>query len=210
MDLSIIIPCHNLEGYIGRCIDSILAQRTQYTFEIIFVLDCCTDKTEEEIRNKMSPLSEYTILHARNKSCGASRNDGLDIAKGKYIQFVDGDDWLIGTDVFQKLIDLIQDYDIVKFDCEAEGNRWMPGWDAWMFMWAREIIGDTRFESRTLDRSAGEESVLEAKNFRDAVLAKNPKYLEIPDKLYHYTWGRPGSNMNLWYGGNFYDYWEKV
>ena len=47
MDLSIIIPCHNLEGYIEKCIDSILAQDiTGYECEIIFVCDNCTDKNK--------------------------------------------------------------------------------------------------------------------------------------------------------------------
>ena len=210
-DLSVCIPCHNLQGYIGRCIESILSQDTNYTYEIIFICDCCSDNTRKEIEEKMQNSNiPYHIKDSKNKSCGWSRNDALELSSGRYIQFIDGDDWLIGTNVFQKLIDLMEYYDIIKFECVAEGGRQLPGWDSWQFIWTREIIGDTRFEARTLDRNAGEESVLEAKNFRDAVRSKPHRYLEIPDKLYHYTWGRTGSNMNLWYEGKFYDYFENL
>ena len=52
-DLSIIIPCHNLEGLIGNCLDSILSQKTKYTYEIICICDRCTDNTKNIIFDKL-------------------------------------------------------------------------------------------------------------------------------------------------------------
>lgn len=91
--VSIIIPAHNVERYINRCIQSILKQ-TYSNIEIILIEDSSTDNTAA-ICDELSNNNENIIVrHVINKSAGKSRNDGLDIAKGKYVVFVDSDDYI--------------------------------------------------------------------------------------------------------------------
>jgi glycosyltransferase involved in cell wall biosynthesis len=92
--ISVIVLTYNCEAYIRRSIDSVLEQELK-NLEIIVVDDASTDKTQEvlKIHYKNNPFVNV-ILHAENKKQGASRNTGLDRAKGKYVFFLDSDDWL--------------------------------------------------------------------------------------------------------------------
>ena len=91
--VSVIIPAHNVEKYIGRCLDYILSQ-TYRNIEIIIIEDSSTDKTNA-ICKKYSEENENIILkHVENRSAGKSRNAGIELAKGKYITFVDSDDYI--------------------------------------------------------------------------------------------------------------------
>ena len=91
MKLSIIIPVYNVEKYLPKCLDSILNQSFK-DFEIICINDGSSD-------NSLKILEEYKdkriiIINKENAGSGVARNAGLEIAKGEYIFFVDGDDWL--------------------------------------------------------------------------------------------------------------------
>ena len=92
--VSIIVPVYNLEKYIGDCIDSILNQSFK-NYELILVDDFSTDNTREIVKEYIDNYKEDIILieNARNMGAGYSRNRGLDIAKGKYLLFLDGDDF---------------------------------------------------------------------------------------------------------------------
>jgi glycosyltransferase involved in cell wall biosynthesis len=88
--VSIIIPCYNAERWIGECIDSALAQ-TYNSIEVIVVDDGSTD-------NSVSVLREYgdkiRWISCENGGPSAARNIGLKLSKGKYIQFIDSDDYI--------------------------------------------------------------------------------------------------------------------
>lgn len=92
--ISIILPIFNKETKIARCIDSILMQ-TFSNFEVILVDDKSTDKSGEicDIYSKMY-VNIFTIHCEKNAGPGKARNIGLDNAKGKYIVFVDPDDYV--------------------------------------------------------------------------------------------------------------------
>ena len=173
-DLSICIPCHNLENYIARCINSILRQDFNgYKSEIIFICDYCTDNTFNIINNIMGKVGiPYIVEEQKYKSCGWARNRALELSTGKYIQFIDGDDYLLGTDVYLKLIPLMEKYDVVRFGYIADFRRERAGWEVWSFLFSRKIIGDIRFRNDTDKKE--ELAVLEDKNFRDEVFEKNP------------------------------------
>ena len=92
--ISIIIPMFNAEKYIEECIESILAQKESFSdFEVIIIDDGSQDnsliKCDKYIQNK-----EITILKQENKGASAARNAGLIEARGKYILFVDADDYI--------------------------------------------------------------------------------------------------------------------
>lgn len=119
MQLSIILPCYNVAPYIGRCLDSLLAQDiTPEEYEIICVDDCSSDNTVNIIQDYQSKFSNITLFkHNTNKTAGGARNTGLTIAKGDYIWFVDPDDCVepnvIGG-IFKKAIAI--DADLLFFN----------------------------------------------------------------------------------------------
>ena len=95
--ISIIVPVYQVEAYIEKCFSSI-EQQTFQDFECIFVDDCGRDRSMEILENliKASPHQEkYRIIHhEKNRGLSAARNSGLDSAQGKYILFIDSDDYL--------------------------------------------------------------------------------------------------------------------
>lgn len=90
--VSYIIPAYNIEDYIGKCLDSILAQ-TYQDFEIVVVNDGSTDKTAQVLDEYAGKDSRIKVLHKNNEGVSAARNDGIKLASGKYILFWDGDDF---------------------------------------------------------------------------------------------------------------------
>ena len=91
--VSIIVPVYNLEGYIGNCLES-LACQTYENIEIICIDDGSRDKSAEIIREYCKKDSRIVYVYQDNAGVSAARNKGLDIARGEYIMFADGDDYL--------------------------------------------------------------------------------------------------------------------
>ena len=91
VDISIIVPSYNAEKYINRCIESLINQ-TKKELEFIIINDGSTDSTEDRIKS----YKDKRIKYFKNKNQGISktRNFGIDKAKGKYIMFVDSDDYI--------------------------------------------------------------------------------------------------------------------
>lgn len=94
MDLiSIIIPVYNVSKYLRRCVDSVLSQ-TYKNIEIVLVDDGSTDDSGNICDEYAEKENSITTVHQTNQGLGPARNTGLDLAHGKYIGFVDSDDWV--------------------------------------------------------------------------------------------------------------------
>ncbi len=93
--VSVIIPMYNAEKYIGECLQSLLNQ-TLKNFEVVVVDDCSTDNSVAIVEKYFSERECGEIIRLSvNSGCpGIPRNFGLDIAKGKYVYFMDSDDFL--------------------------------------------------------------------------------------------------------------------
>ncbi|MCD7783929.1 MAG: glycosyltransferase, partial [Firmicutes bacterium] len=91
--VSILVPAYNSEKYIGRCIDSILGQEYK-NIELIAIDDGSDDKTGQILDEYAASDGRVRVFHRENAGVSASRNLGLDMARGKYIEFSDSDDWL--------------------------------------------------------------------------------------------------------------------
>ncbi|MDF0708431.1 glycosyltransferase [Flagellimonas okinawensis] len=118
MDLSIIIPAYNVEKHIESCLKSLLQQDLdKSSYEILVVNDGSTDNTGSIIKKLKSNYSNINLITQENKGIGGARNAALDIAKGKYIYFVDGDDY-VATNTFGKVLDKALKYnlDIIGFN----------------------------------------------------------------------------------------------
>lgn len=96
MEFSIIVAIYNVEKYLGKCLDS-LKPLTYRNFEIIFVDDGSTDKSlsmVEQFLEETPPSGKCKIISQRHAGLSSARNIGLDNAKGNYVIFVDGDDYI--------------------------------------------------------------------------------------------------------------------
>lgn len=94
--LSIIIPIYNIEEYLARCLDSIFNQDIDETlFEVIAVNDGSTDRSSQILRKYINHHNNINLVEIDNSGVSVARNVGLDIAKGKYVTFVDSDDVLL-------------------------------------------------------------------------------------------------------------------
>ncbi len=91
--LSIIIPVYKVEQYIRKCIDSILTQSFR-DFELILVNDGSPDNSGEICDAYMQVDERVKVIHKENAGVSSARNSGLDIASGKWICFIDSDDFI--------------------------------------------------------------------------------------------------------------------
>ena len=99
--ISIIIPVYNGEEYFHSCVDSILHQTYQH-WELLLIDDGSQD-TSGAICDEYATDPRITVVHKENGGQAAARNDGVTMAKGEYISFVDCDDWL-ETDMYERMV----------------------------------------------------------------------------------------------------------
>lgn len=117
--LSIILPCYNVEKYIAECLVSLFSQDIPICdFEVICVNDCSIDGTRSKILEFKGKYTNIILVdHEYNKKQGEARNSGLRISKGKYIWFVDPDDY-IEKNVFGLLLNEVElnNLDVLNFE----------------------------------------------------------------------------------------------
>lgn len=107
-EISIIVPVYNVEKYLDRCVKSILAQ-TFTDFELILVDDGSPDHCPKMCDEWAKKDERIRVIHKENGGLSSARNAGLRIAVGKYIGFVDSDDW-ITKEMYATLHELIVQY----------------------------------------------------------------------------------------------------
>lgn len=91
--ISVIVPVYNIKEYIGRCVDSILVQ-TWKNLEVLLVDDGSTDGTGELLDEMQERDARIRVFHKKNGGSSSARNLGIQNAKGKYLGFVDSDDYI--------------------------------------------------------------------------------------------------------------------
>lgn len=109
--LSIIVPVYNVEKYLDQCISSIINQ-TYKNIEIILVNDGSTDDSQKICEKFAEGNPKIVYTSQTNQGVARARKNGTEIANGKYIGFVDADDY-IEPDMYQKLMECRGDFDIV-------------------------------------------------------------------------------------------------
>lgn len=108
-EISVIVPVYKVEKYLEQCISSILAQ-TFTDYELILIDDGSPDKSGEICDKWAKKDNRIITIHKQNGGLSSARNAGLDICKGRYINFVDSDDYLPKFSL-QYLYDLQKKYD---------------------------------------------------------------------------------------------------
>ncbi len=91
--VSIIVPCHNAEKTIGRCVDSILGQKFQ-DFELLLLDDGSTDGSGAICDSYADADGRVRVLHKEGTGVSDTRNIGISMARGEFLQFADSDDWI--------------------------------------------------------------------------------------------------------------------
>lgn len=114
--VSIVIPAYNVANYIARCVES-LEQQTYSNYEVIFVNDGSTDNTQKLLEEIVAKDKRYRLINQKNKGLSGARNTGIDEATGKYIYFLDPDDW-IAPELIEVCVGYLEEkqVDMVFFD----------------------------------------------------------------------------------------------
>ena len=113
-DLTIIIPVYNAELFLEKCLNSVVEQKSDYKISVICVNDGSNDSSAA-ILNKFADNDSFEIIHQNNMGHSGARNTALEKKIGKYLMFIDSDDYL-GGNYIKKMLDTAfkNDADIVQ------------------------------------------------------------------------------------------------
>ena len=120
--VSLIVPVYKSEATLGACLDSLLAQ-TEADIEIICVNDGSPDNCASILESYASRDARICVITQQNQGLSAARNAGMDVARGRIVDFVDSDD-TVSPDLCRRLVEVFDatDADVVTFGavCEPE------------------------------------------------------------------------------------------
>lgn len=186
---SVIVPAHNIGMDIRKCLDSIEMQ-TFKDYELIVVCDNCDTKMEFEI------AMEYAdeVIETNYGMDGLARNAGIDAAKGKWLLFLDNDDWWIHEYVLQEIYEIASaacdNLDLIAFDFIWKGRGYYVNTAqqvniaVWSKAFRREFLGDTRFPAIPFTSDAP---------FMDEIVKKQARCYALRKLMYYYNYMRKGS-----------------
>ena len=115
--ISVLIPVYNVENYLRKCLDSIIAQ-TFKEFEVICVDDGSDDKSFEILQEYKAQDERFNVVKQEHKGVGAARNLALSLAKSKYVQFLDSDDFF-EQEMLEEMYNTAIKYDAGMIVCTA-------------------------------------------------------------------------------------------
>lgn len=102
IDLSIIVPVFNVEGYLKRALDSILMQSSPINYEIVLIDDGSSDNSGAICDEYQNNFSNVCVRHIENNGVSEARNLGISLSRGNYLYFMDPDDFL-SDDFFEQI-----------------------------------------------------------------------------------------------------------
>ena len=189
---SVIVPAHNSAEYIRKGLDSIREQDLEFPdYQLIVVCDACTDGTLEEVAKYMFRSFDDKIILTEYGRAGMARNEGLNVAKGDWILFMDDDDWYLpgAFGIIAEELKHQPNIDILAYGFEWKGmgyamqsqKRIYPA--VWNKAWRREFIGEERFPDWIHTDDLGFARKMHPR----------ARFGFLPAVLYHYEFMRPGS-----------------
>jgi glycosyltransferase involved in cell wall biosynthesis len=216
MRLSIIVPAYDIESYLGACLRSLVEQDLDpQDYEILVIDDGSTDRTRTIAKEFSLRHAQISVFSQENQGLSAARNAGIHLARGKYIYFVDGDDY-IASHVLARLVEVMDrdgldvlafrhqivgpdddfpeprtDYDPSKGIVVGSGSQYMATHHyvngVWWYILDREFLTKLglQFEVGRLVEDA---------LFTANVLSGAKRFAYVPVDVYRYV-RRPGSIM---------------
>ncbi len=118
---SFIVPVYNTSKYLKKCLDSLVKQ-TFKDFEIIIVNDGSTDNSKDIISKYEKKYDNIMVITQKNAGLSMARNNGVKKAKGKYLLFVDSDDY-VEKDLLKELDKEIEDSELLRFQVITEDEQ---------------------------------------------------------------------------------------
>ena len=219
--LSVIVPTYNVEQYLEKCINSLTSNLTQDT-EILIINDGSTDSSGEIAEQMQAKFKNVKVFHKQNGGLSDARNYGINKANGKYLMFVDSDDYVDETikEIFQHLksnADVI----FVGFTIESNNKIKQINYNQIGLIHGNENIVNKCLAVRTIKNSAYLK-VVNRKFILDHNLFFNNGFSEDFEwtgrlfcyvesaistniNYYHYVAQREGSIMNVFNKSKFYD-----
>ena len=197
--ISIIVAAYNVEKYIDRCLKSITTQNiSNNDYEIIIVNDGSTDNTLQLINEWEIKCQNIKVFTQKNKGQSAARNLALKQAQGKYIFYVDSDDY-VESNCLANILENLNEIDILRFNYfesevqsfRGEYNEVHNGieaflncsgiWAPWMQIFRKEFLLSNDFYF--VEGMTSEDAELIPR-----VYLKANSVVVIPDKIYHYVY----------------------
>lgn len=202
--VSLIVPIYRAECYLRQCIDSLLAQDYP-NIEIILIDDGSPDHCGAICDEYALQNPKISVFHQSNQGVSAARNDGVSLARGEYIAFVDADDW-IEPDYIAYLMELVQ-----KYECDmsflfqagyptAQAEKSMAGSQALEGMLYQTMF-DTAPWGKLFKRNTAQEHPFPVGMFFEdlavvcQMVASSHRAAGGNRQLYHYR-QTPGGTMN--------------
>lgn len=206
--LSVIVPVYNVETFLPESLDSLVKVRLDRPYEIIVVDDGSADGSLGILQAYEEENDNIRVISRENGGVSRARNTGIEAARGKYITFADGDDF-VEPDFYQSAIRELETgkYDLVqgnaRYILDGKLNAVYPGcgrkesadpgeqmewffgreeiltFSVWNKVFRRELIGDIRFAPGV--------RVAEDQKFLFDVLRKNPRVLVLDTDAYNYV-----------------------
>ena len=189
---SVIVPAHNSEKYINKCMHSVKMQ-TFKDYELIVVCDNCTDYTAGAAIGYAD-----RIITTHYGMDGLARNAGIDAADGEWILFLDDDDWWIHEYVLEEIYKVADRFgdkiDLILFDFIWKGRGYAMQFPSrmniavWSKAFRREFVGETRFPAIPFTSD---------QPFMDEICAKKPTAVPMNRLMYYYNYMREGSQTEI-------------
>lgn len=207
--LSFIVPVYNVQSYLRKCVDSLLAQDYE-DYEIILVDDGSMDESGAICDEYDRMFDNICVIHQKNGGLSAARNSGIKIAKGKYVMFVDSDDYLM-PNALPGLVKRMEDddLDVLRYNYQnvneqgevihpnkdpkrdvdysvsvVDGETFLnerlgPACYAWQFIIRRELLNDCLFK---------EGIYFEDTEWTPRMLMRAKRAASTPKVVYNYLW----------------------
>lgn len=123
--ISIIVPVYNTEKYIEKCVESLVNQKMEGV-EVLLINDGSKDKSPQICDALQAKWPCVKVIHQKNQGVSAARNQGLQMATGEYIGFVDSDDY-VELDMFPKMVDIFErEQEIDLVGCKFFESKALP------------------------------------------------------------------------------------
>lgn len=159
--VTVIVPVYNVEKYIRECLDS-LERQTLKGIEILIVNDGSTDSSGIIAKEYCKTNSHFVLINRTNGGLSAARNTGLDVARGKYVYFLDSDDFLV-DDALEKLYNKAESDNLDQlrfvaytFEDGTTNYKWTRdnGEDGYKYLGTySNVMSGVDFYRRTLDNN---------------------------------------------------------